>query len=255
MTRNRGWIFAIALAISVGSMTNGAFAATELIENGGFETGDFQFWTVTDLPGGDGSWFVSTPGATTPISNSATSAVGSSGSFYAVTDQNGPGSHSLTQSFTVPVGTLSAILSFSYFANDSDSGPIVDPDGLTDITDPNQHTRVDLLTGTAGPFDTGPSEVLANFYLGVDDQMTNPNPFTPYSFDITALVSGGGTFQIRFAEVDNQFFLNAGVDNVSVLVDFSPPVGVVPEPASLLVWSMLSMVAMATRLKSRRSRQ
>ncbi|HXG25088.1 MAG TPA: PEP-CTERM sorting domain-containing protein [Chthonomonadales bacterium] len=62
----------------------------------------------------------------------------------------------------------------------------------------------------------------------MDPHATNPNPYTSYLFDITGLVGGGGTFKLRFAEVDNQFFFNQGVDNVSIFVH-----GVVPEPGSL----------------------
>jgi hypothetical protein len=49
-------------------------------------------------------------------------------------------------------------------------------------------------------------------------------------FDITSQVGAGGTFQIRFAEVDNQFFFNLGVDNVSIVSQAA-----IPEPASMLL--------------------
>lgn len=66
------------------------------------------------------------------------------------------------------------------------------------------------------------------YYYGVD-LGTDPNPYISYVFDITALVGAGGTFQLRFAESDNQFFFNMGIDNVSVQA--TP----VPEPATLLL--------------------
>jgi hypothetical protein len=115
------------------------------------------------------------------------------------------------------------------FVNDwSDSGPIVDPCGLDYTCVPNQHARVDILTAAAGAFDTG-AGVLANYYLGVDGG-TDPNPYTHYSFDISSLVGGGGTFVLRFAEVDNLLFLNQGVDNVSI--EGTTPV---PEPGAALM--------------------
>ena len=55
---------------------------------------------------------------------------------------------------------------------------------------------------------------------------TPPEAYTTFLLDITALVGGGGTFQLRFAESDNQLFLNFGLDNVSVLA--TP----VPEPGT-----------------------
>jgi hypothetical protein len=66
------------------------------------------------------------------------------------------------------------------------------------------------LTSGATPFDTG-AGVLENLYIGADAG-GNPHPYTHYVFDITSLV-GGGTFQIRFAEVDNQLFFNLGVSS------------------------------------------
>jgi hypothetical protein len=108
------------------------------------------------------------------------------------------------------------------FVNDqSGSGPIINPSGLDHTADPNQHVRVDLLTSGAAAFDTG-AGVISNYYLGVDGG-NNPNPFTSYSFDITGSVVPGGTYQVRFAEVDNQLFLNQGVDNVSVMATSSVP--------------------------------
>src|SRR5207249_734802 len=101
-------------------------------------------------------------------------------------------------------------LSFSMFVNDQDGGPIVNPSGLNFTALPNQHARVDILTSGAGAFDTG-TGVARNFYLGVDPH-TNPNPYKNYSFDITNLVGAGGTFQLRFGEVDTQLNLNVGVD-------------------------------------------
>ena len=205
-------------------------APTELITNGGFETGAFTGWTVTDLAGGSGSWFVDTLGTTTPLSGLATLAGGGAGTFYAVSDQTGPGTHALTQAFTVPWPALSATLSFDMFVNDWDLGPIINPAGLNHTAIPNQHARVDILSTAAGAFDTG-AGVLANYYLGVDGG-PDPHSFTHYSFDITGIVGAGGTFQLRFAEVDNQLFFNQGVDGVSILAE------PVPAPGAILLGSI-----------------
>lgn len=199
-----------------------------LLTNGDFETGTFAGWTVSNLAGGTGTISIDTPGTTTPISGQSTSAAGGAphGNFYAVSDQTGPGTHALTQSFTVAAGST-VTLNFDMFVNDFDSGPIVDPAGLTHLAGPNQHVRVDILTAAASAFDTG-AGVVTNLFTGVDAG-ANPNPFTPYAFDITPFVGGGGTFQIRFAEVDNQLFLNMGVDNVSIDATRRG----VPEPGTL----------------------
>jgi hypothetical protein len=214
----------------VGLLASTASNAAELITNGDFETGDFTGWTVTDLSGGSGSWFVNS-GFNTPISGFSTSGA-AGGAYYAISDQTGPGTHALSQAFTVSAGNI-VTLSFDMFVNDqSGVGPIIDSSGL-DYTSggsfaSNQHARVDILAAGSGSFDTG-AGVLANFYLGVDSGSTD-NPYTHYSFDISSLVGSGGSFIIRFAEVDNRSFLHQGIDNVSILA--------VPEPetyAMLLV--------------------
>ena len=108
------------------------------------------------------------------------------------------------------------------FVNNYDGGPFCAP-GLDHTGAAVECGRVDILTGVATPFDTG-AGVLGNFFLGADGGV-NPNDFTHYSLDITSLVAAGGTFQVRFAESDNQSFFDLGVDNVSVAA--------VPEPATL----------------------
>lgn len=99
--------------------------------------------------------------------------------------------------------------------------------------------------------------VLANLYLTVDPGPT-PNPYTPYVFDITSTVGAGGTFQIRFAEVDNQFFLHQGVDNVSIQFTAAPPVPA-PVPAAgpwaLAALALLLLLAGAISLTLRKRRR
>ena len=202
--------------------------AIELISNGNFETGNFSGWTIPSFPSGDtnsGNWFVDTPGTTTPLSGHTTAGNASGGNFYAVTDQTWASTHALSQTFTVPGAASSVILSFRMFANDYHGSSIVDPIGLDHTGPANQHARVDILSSTALPFETG-AGVLANYFLGVDAG-TDPNPYTTYSFNITALVGGVGTYTLRFAQTDNQNYLNLGVDNVSI--NFTP----IPEPSSL----------------------
>ena len=203
-------------------------SAVELINNGGFETGNFTGWTVTDQALSAGTWYIGS-GVTTPLSSHST--VGpASGSYYVVTDQEEPAANALTQSFTVPAGAASVILSFDMFVNDwNREGPIVNPAGLDYNAIPNQHARVDILTAAAGAFDTG-AGVLQNLYLGVGSTSL-PDPYTHYVFDITGLVGAGGTFQIRFAQVDNWDYLNEGVDNVSVSLNSTA----VPEPSTMLL--------------------
>lgn len=201
--------------------------SAELLTNGNFESGSFAGWTASVLGGSSGNLSIDTPGTSTPVSGQPSSAAGGGahGNFYAVSDQTGPGTYALIQSFSVNAGQT-ILLNFDMFANDwSNRGPIIGPQGLSHIGAANQHVRVDILSGAATAFQTG-AAVLANLYSGVDVGL-DPNPFTHYVFDISSIVAGGGTFQLRFAQVDNQSFFNMGVDNVSLTA--------VPEPASLLL--------------------
>ena len=202
-------------------------APVALITNGDFESG-LAGWTVADLANGNGSWFTIAPGANTPSSGFSTSGSGGSahGNQIAVTDQTGPGTHALLQSFTVAPGATSVKLIFDMFVNSYGGAPQCSP-GLDHTNSAVECGRVDILSSAAGAFDTG-GGVLANLYLGSDNTSTNPNPFATYTIDITSIVGAGGNFQLRFAESDNQGFFHQGVDNVSLTADAA-----VPEPATL----------------------
>jgi hypothetical protein len=199
-------------------------AAGALLTNRDFEAGSLAGWTVTNQAGGSGSWFADVPGTTTPLSGIATSAAGGSphGTTYAVSDQTGPGSHALRQSFTVGPSP-SVILTWDMFINNSDGGPT--GTGLDFLVVPTQVGRVDILSSIAGAFDVG-AGVLDNCFLGGAPGGI-PNNFATFSCNITTAVGGGGTFQLRFAEADNQSFFNMGIDNVSI--------SVTPEPATLVL--------------------
>jgi PEP-CTERM motif len=233
-----------ALAIAVLAATIAVPAsATELIVNGGFETGNYTGWSANVRSGSNGGLSISTPGANSPVSNFATAPNAAGGSFYSVSDQGGPGAYALAQSFFIPVGTTSAVLTFQMFANNSTGVTIIDPIGL-DYTGPsNQHARVDILTAGANVFSTNPADVVAGLYLGADG--TGANPYVSYSFNLLSLgLSDGTGYQIRFGEVDNQGFFQQGVDNVSI----DAIAGAVPEPST---WAMMiagfGMIGFAAR--------
>ena len=219
-------LFAVAASAV---LSTPAFAA-ELITNGGFETGTFAGWSSNVQGGSNGNRFIDTPGTSTPASGFGTAANGAGGNFYAVTDQGGGGAYSLTQLFTVASGTTSAILTFQMFAqNQSGGGVIVNPAGLNFLAGANQHARVDILTAGASAFTNAPGDIVANLYLGADG--SGVQPFQNYSFNLLGLgLTAGNSYQIRFGQVDNQFFFQQGVDNVSITT------ASVPEPAN---WALM----------------
>jgi hypothetical protein len=237
------------VALLIGLIWTSPVSAQELLANGNFETGTYAGWVTATQTGSGGALFIEVPGSTTP-SGQTTAANAGGGSFYSVTDAEGPGAYSLTQGFAVPVGTTALTFSFDMFANNYAEQTYVSPTAGLDFSTPslNQHARVDLLAAGADPFSTAAGDVIHNFYLGADPG-PNPNPYTPYSFDIFSFIAPGQSYQIRFAEVDNVNFFNLGVDNVSIS---TAAAGAVPEPAT---WSLMLMGFGAIGFSLRRSRR
>ncbi len=227
----------------------GSASAVELITNGDFEQsgGSLGGWTVTNASSGD--FFLSNSSATSTPNGLPLNTTGATGSF-AVTDQTGPGVHILSQLFTVSGPVSGLTLNFDFFINDwSSAGPIVNAAGLDSSASPNQHSRVDILTAGADPFSTAAADIIATIALPLPQSNgTNPNAFSAFgAVDLSAAVLlAGGTFQLRFAEVDNQGNYNLGIDNVSLQT-----VSAVPLPAGLpLLLGALGFGGFAARRRS-----
>lgn len=218
--------------------------AADLITNGGFEGGS-SGWTVYDQADGSGTWFI---GGNSSGPNSDSSLPGASaGSFYAFTDQSGEGSHALSQGFTIPEGFTSATLSFDLFLQNQ-NGVAWNVGGSLDYNAvPNQHFRVDILhSGVEDPLSTE----VGDLALSLLDSGTSIG-WTPESFDLSSLEPG--SYILRFAEVDNQFFFQGGVDNVSLVVEGgeSAPVPEVQTYASLFGAGLIGLQAIRRRRAAR----
>jgi hypothetical protein len=214
--------------------------AGELIVNGGFELGSFAGWGTADT--GSGSWFV-TPASISPISSFPT--VGPfEGEFYAITDQTGPGEHSLFQSFTIPADATTAKLSFEYFLNNQSGTEIPADFG----THPIQFATIDLLDAADGPWSVGIFNLLTS---GMPDPGL-PDPWHMWGeWDLIGDfgLTPGETYQIRFAEADDQFYFQMGVDDVSIISDGG---GVIPEVqtyATMFGAGLIALQAMRRRMK------
>ena len=204
---------AIALFLMAGTsnlfaqVTNPSFES-----NGGAGTSTFTGWTVVDQAGGSGSWYVQS-GTTSPISGSSVPAP-TDGSFAAMTDQVGPGSHILYQDILIP--PTGAVLSFDLFIGNRNGDFVVN--GLDFNNIPNQHARVDIMSTAAAIDDVG-AGVLKNIFI------TNPGDplvsgYTTKS--VSLLEFAGQTVRLRFAEVDNQLFFQMGVDNIRLVPGSAP---------------------------------
>jgi hypothetical protein len=211
------------------------------VSNGGFETGDFSGWTVTDQALGSGTFFINAnDGSAAPLSGvgGALAINPGGGGFFALSDQTGPGTHALTQSLLAPIGTSSLMFSFDMFMNDFSGGlnPTVDPGGLDyTVGATNQHARIDILTATAAALSTAPADIITSILAPVPAPAISGgiNPWVSSGLiDLSAFISAGDSFQVRFAETDNSGFLTLAVDNVSVIADVTRTTPV-PLPATL----------------------
>jgi hypothetical protein len=197
-----------------------------VIANGGFEVG-FSSWTRADQLGSEGTFSLQT-GTVSPVNASPVPAP-PGGTTAAMTDAQGPGSHLLYQDFTVTTAMPAAILVFDLFIGNRDTS-FVAPNTL-DFSTPalNQQARVDLLVGASAPFSLAAADLLMNLY-----QTKSGDPlvsgYTHISVDITSVINShlNTPLRLRFAEVDNVFTQQLGVDNVDIVAS------AVPEPSTFL---------------------
>jgi hypothetical protein len=235
---------AIGVADPVNLITNGGF---EL--NSGARTSGFLGWTVATQSGGSGSWYAQT-GTSSPVNGFPVQAP-PEGSYSAMTDDTGPSSEALLQSFMVPVNPGTLTLSFQYFYSFGGYSGVfpwapgytppstLDYNYLNNTGNLNDQAVVNILTSGAGPFDdSGPTLLTQALQLNptnLGDPNSNPCfpascSYQSFSMPLTGLAAGA-TYQLQFAEVDDQGAFNFGVDDVSI--DFTASTAAVPEPNSL----------------------
>jgi hypothetical protein len=210
-------------------LASAAFAVTiQLITNGGFETGDLTGWTLANAAGGSGSFLIQT-GSGSPLNNFSVPPP-PGGTYAAMTDQGGPGTHVLFQDVTIPFGATSISFSANYFRNNQ-AGGYITPD-IIDInfSGSNQQSFVDILTADSDPLSARSTAVTTLFASAVGDP-SNDGTYFLVSANLTGILTPGSTYRLRFVEADNQLFFNNGVDNVSLLAEG----GQVPEPSSMIL--------------------
>lgn len=179
------------------------------INNGGFEAGNFTGWTVQNQPGGNGDWFVYS-GTTTPL-NSFPIPAPPEGTFGAVTDQPSQGSHVLFRDIALEAGANHTLSFVVYYINQA--AAFATPNSLDYTMSPNQQYRIDIIKTTADPFSVAAGDVLLPVFRTDVGEPLSLDP-TPMSVDLTPFA--GQTVRLRFAQVDNQFYFSAAVDNVSI---------------------------------------
>lgn len=211
-------------------------SATELIQNGGFESG-LSGWTAASNTDPNGAYDTDAPIGGYVLGDASGVAPYSglqtlpppSGSSFALADSTASGNTALIQDFTVPLLTLSVSLSYSMYVYDwSGYGP-----QGSSLDAGSQIARVDLLRAGAADFSTDPLDVVATFYASAE---SDPNvAFAPHTFDLTGLALPGASYRLRFAVADSLFVLSQGIDDVSVQA--ATPV---PEPASFAALGLMA---------------
>jgi hypothetical protein len=207
-------------------MGTNAQAQLELIENGGFETGDFTGWTVVQELGSAGDWFVYS-GTVTPVS-SHTVLPPPDGTFAAVSDQGEPSSQVLFQDIVVPPESVTCSV-VVYYLNSAE-GFVTAPD-LSYQTFPNQQARIDIMDPASDPFDVGAGVLLNIFQTNPGDPLSLG--YTTLDFDLSQFA--GTSVRFRAAEVDNLGFFNFSIDDVRCGESVSANIPTLGE------WGMIAM--------------
>jgi hypothetical protein len=220
--------------------------------NGGGNSTTFSNWTIFNINLSDGSFFVQSgttvAGAPPPSGSGATVPAPTDGNFAAMSNQDGPGLRIIYQDVAIPAG--GATLSCDVFINSETTDYVVpNPETLSPFGSSNEHARIDVMN-PAAPVDDVGSGVLQNiFFTNPGDAGTLSNPMSAYAKVSAVIPFGGRTVRIRFAEVDNQLYLNMGVDNCSLVGRTSAPAMSI---AGLLVLTvMLVLVGCGLTLRHR----
>ncbi len=203
--------------------------AAELVVNGGFEMngGDgsstFIGWSKSAQAGSQGGFFAQSASLNTktPVSVSPPP----EGTYAAMSDQPGPGSHALYQDIALPTGQPITLVARVYVQN---AAALSAAPASLDFTGsaPNQQARIDVMSSAAALDDVG-AGVLANVFqwpaagsIGAAPAGAPGTGYQTVQRDLSAYA--GQTIRLRIAEVDNRQSLFFGVDGVSVFTGAAP---------------------------------
>ncbi|HEX3174751.1 MAG TPA: hypothetical protein VHQ43_11110 [Solirubrobacterales bacterium] len=210
-----------AVACVVLLLPAGAGAAT--VVNGDFEAGTLTGWTVVN-PGEfeAGSWFAYS-GTAAPTEEGEPGArqvpPPPQGNFAAITDQGGEGLHILYQDIAIEPA-LSQTLSMLVYYHSYAEITVPSPDTLSPESSANQQYRIDVMKPSAPIDSVNPADILTTVFRA---NTGDPEELSPKLVTANLTPFGGQTVRLRLAEVDNQFYFNAGTDAVSISTVPLPP--------------------------------
>jgi len=226
------FVFGLLLTMLVPFAMMDAYAATEHIVNGGFETGDFTAWTVIPSGGGGNDFYINDgthvglfdPGTLSPQPPI-------SGSFDSVSDQIFADSPAmLSEVFTVPSGITSSTVSWE--------------DRIDNIAgiyqNPGQEVRVEIR-------DAAGATVLTTLFVTIPgDPLVQGGP-NSRSFDITAFMQAHEGDDIRFCVTTHATILPLmyWIDDISLTTETVPVGGTfIPIDTSALLLAGVQSISM-----------
>jgi hypothetical protein len=249
----------VVCAIAALAMLAPAAAIGATVVNGDFESGLAGWQRFSDTMEEDpGNWFAYS-GTEAPLSSPegeegeggeiGTLQAPPQGTFAATTDEDNPGEYVLYQDVALEPfhrHRLSMTLYYRSFAPIAVPSPDTlswhpgrsaeeieaeeeEEEGSEGVDlEPNQQYRVDVMKPSAPIDSVNPADILTTVFA---TRVGDAQEMTPREFSADLTPFAGQTVRIRFANVDNSFYFNAGVDAVSITsvpVTAAPPVATVP---------------------------
>ncbi len=221
-----GLVLSGRLALIVGALLLFAQpAAAATVVNGDFETGTLAGWAEVPAPGAGGGWFAYS-GIDAPVSTESengekqprTIQPPPQGGFAVISDQIASGTGILFQDIALEPGMTHTLSLITYY---NSLAPITVP--TQDSLSPEgfgQQYRIDVMKPSASIYSVDPADILSTvFRTGNGDPGFSP-PLTR-AVDLTPF--GGQVVRLRIAEVANLYYLNAGVDAISIQSTPVPP--------------------------------
>lgn len=187
--------------------------------NGGFERGSLKGWKKKG--NSQGKWIVYQNGDGPPLRRGAPFPKPPQGKYAAIVDQGGPGARFLHRKLKLKRGHKIKLSFFVFYRNWAPrfwtpktfkAGSVgIARGGISE--DPNQQYRIDLMKPGAPLRSLKKKHIVKTLFR---TKVGDPNVLAPKkrSFNLTKFA--GRTLRLRFAEVDNQEVLNAGVDAVKL---------------------------------------